>query len=499
MVGTLTALYLSSSYMIYESEMLTADKFLIEVAIIWVLPLDTTALCRFLLARVLFSAAVGKLSICGTSWLGAASIAVDSLNQPFPFTPVWHLAQLPGQMTHVISVLVFSSELLTSLLLTFTKSTGCLWVAISLTGFYAIIGNFNWVLLVMAACITRCLPDDIISLIVGQTTLERWGFIRTIKSDESQAEATTLMSLREGMLVSVLVWITVGALLSAPSIIERSFKSITFILAVLILVAALLRASGGVASRGFILLVSFLTSSVYRESVTAGMLPHADDFSGVPSCFVFPVGGLGKAVHSNDSRAGYLIQTKYAVMGTNTVGSDLGGTRYAELSLSGSVHGDETRPPFLLGHLPRHALKVWRIGTGTPHDVESGLRLLRTLERMVETGSNAVRVFFPGTADFVLDAIVGKKNQVQAFYQPYKVTSRVADHQWWKRNYDDVAALPTKDVVPYPVVRECDILVPQKVFGMTIDLILLSSIVCGAIVKLLFGTRNARSGTRKHK
>ena len=187
-------------------------------------------------------------------------------------------------------------------------------------------------------------------------------------------------------------------------------------------------------------------------------------------------------------------------MGTNTVGSNLGGTRYAELSIPGSVHGDETRPPFLLGHLPRLALKVWAIGTGQPNHVSEGLNILHHLEAIIERGSEAMRVIFTSADDGTIAALIGgnKKNQVQSFYQAYEVTSRAADHQWWRRNYQAVLALPTNRLeVTDPVADKCTPVIPVKIAGTTLDMILPSAVLGALVLRLLFSSDKKKPNRNK--
>jgi hypothetical protein len=258
---------------------------------------------------------------------------------------------------------------------------------------------------------------------------------------------------------------------------------------------AIISAHGEVGFRGpvLILLGLVLSGSSVLSVVSFFTVPFHNDYSGLPTCYTFANNeGVDFPVHSKSGRAGFLFQTKYSVIGTNTVGSELGGTKYAELSLPGSVHGDEQRPPFLLGHLPRLALRLWKMGTGDLENIRSGLALVDFLSAVVRDGGNAIRVFFPDTDEKVIEALVqtsGKrKNEVRGFYQQYQVTSRAADHQWWKRSYDNVAALPSlgENKQGNSPPRNCSVIIPAKLFGYHLDTIMITGMLGILLLRILF-------------
>jgi hypothetical protein len=235
------------------------------------------------------------------------------------------------------------------------------------------------------------------------------------------------------------------------------------------------------------------------SGISFGSIRHNEDYSSFPTCFTFGDSfSSSRPVHSYEGRAVYLFQTKFSQIGTNTVGNNLGGTRYAELSIAGSVHGDEVRPPFLVGHFPRLALKLWRMGTGDAKDVQDGLELVRSLEQVIESGSPAIRVFFSHTDESVLNALIGtKKNQVQGFAQLYSVTRRAADHQWWKRDFGKAVALPTRDSSSTNFFgnRVCHITVPGKIAEIPIELILTTTVIGMLLLRIFFaGERRSKNG-----
>ena len=496
----LALLYYTMCFLEYGPEITFADSILLEACLCVFLSGSSSIPTRLLLAKVVIGTGLGKLLSCGLSVLSSPALKYDALNQPFPFTTVWHLAQLPDVVVRWISVSILASELVLPVLLVVnTSSVGTAILLVCLCAYYAVIGNFGWVILALLACASRVVPDDIITLLVGETSLRRWGYQSTAKFDIQAAEMKVIKMAKDALLISFMLFVATLGLSYMEDQMHGIIHYLGPVVCIILMVASIVKVRNSRIGLIAILACTFLFRSPFSSYLTFGNLPYVEDFSGPPTCFVFSPGALGQTVHSATSRAGFLLQTKYSVMGTNTVGNNLGGTRYAELSVPGSVHGDETRPPFLLGHLPRLALKLWRIGTGRSRDVEEGLKLLRWLEQCIEMGSTSLRVFFTNADDGLLDALTAnnKGNQVQSFYQPYQVTSRAADHQWWKRSYDNVGALPTKDIAVRAPSKVCKIYLPGKIMGVQLELILLSSVLCALILRLLFSSGKTSIDSKK--
>jgi hypothetical protein len=499
--------YLLAAYYLGEGKILLADRVLIESATL--LFFESGAMARkFVVARMLLGSALGKFidSNCDGSWMSFGSLQSDALNQPFPFTPVWHLAQLPGHYASVISMGVVACEFLLPLFFVFSRPKSAMENAVATyivcfsTFYYSLIGNFNWSVLIVVALCLSVIDSDVLVLLFGEQIFQRWGFEK-IELNESRAEALLLNILVRMVAIFGVIGVTVGATLVTLDgdlwNIANRFP-VTEIGALLILgltFFAIVNAHREVGFRGpiLILLGLVLSGSSVLSIISFSTVPFKNDYSSLPTCYSFSASeGIEFPVHSKSGRAGFLFQTKYSVIGTNTVGSELGGTKYAELSLPGSVHADEQRPPFLLGHLPRLALRLWKMGTGDLENVRSGLGLVDFLSGIVRDGGNAIRVFFPDTDDKVMDALIDtsgkRKNEIRGFYQQYQVTSRAADHQWWKRSYDNVAALPSlsenkQDNLP---PKNCSIIIPAKLFGYHLDTILITGMLGILILKILF-------------
>lgn len=477
-------------------EVLLVDRMLVEAGLLLGLSDGNEQIVRFFVSRVLLVPWLGKISICGTVWTSFSALKSDALNQPFPFTPVWHLAQVPEMFASFLAAIIFASELILPILIVSTQSAGPLLGALFLSVCYAILGNFGWSVAVLVACIFYLLPSSLVGGILGEMTLLRWGYNTPESANQKTSEVEIFNSFRDIALSGTLILTTALGLVFGPKL-QVSVASLVGIAAVvlctLLTVYRLRRSYIGLmlALAGVV-----LSQTEFASIISGGFLRTQEDFSALPTCFTFEGGA-----HNKDSRSVFLIQTKYSVMGTNTVGSNLGGSRYAELSVPGSVHGDEVRPPFLLGHLPRLALKLWGIGTGQAGRVGEGLALMRKLETMVEKGSDGLRVMFSGTDDSVLNALIGagKSNQVQSFAQSYQVTERVADHQWWKRNYQGVAALPTNKMPTPEVPLRCSPVLPVKIFGTGLDMILPSIVLAAVVLRLLFGpgSRNSKRKAQK--
>jgi hypothetical protein len=474
-------------------ELLLVDRMLIEVGFLLGFLEHADTPIRFFVCRALLGAWLGKISICGTSWTNFSVLKSDALNQPFPFTPVWHLAQIPDRIVSILSAVIFVSELLLPILIASTRSAGPLLCTLFLSIYYAVLGNFGWSVTVLVACVFYLLPSILVSGIVGETTLVRWGYTKQPSAVTNNAEQEILHAINEFLFTSGFIFAIAGGLIIYPTFSVSITSLIGISALVFCTLFTLFKLRRSYMSLIFVACGVLLSRTEFVSIITGGFLPAHEDFSALPTCFTFEGGS-----HNKSARSVFLLQTKYSVIGTNTVGSNLGGSRYAELSVPGSVHGDEARPAFLLGHVPRLALKLWGIGTGRQDKVADGLRLMKRLETMVEKGSDGIKVMFSGADDSVLSALVGKSNQVQSFVQSYQVTERVADHQWWKRNYQGVAALPTNTVPSAAVPVRCSPIVPAKLFGMGLDMILPSAVLGLVVLKLLFGS-GGRSKSRSQK
>lgn len=501
---TLTIIY-GFSTLFFAGEVSVADLLLLEICFVSCFSAEVDWVYRFHLARVLLGLAYTKLTACGDPWESINSLKTSALNQPFPFTPVWHLAQVPDNITSIAALILLVSELLVPVFLVLTRSVGAVFSTLCLASYYGLIGNLNWTVTLMVACAIRLLPWEITTLILGSTTLKRWGFSEEQSTwNEARAESKLLAGLIEW---AKLIGVTSIATFLLYRYIEnlKMLDNIFWSMSASVLGSSLLlwtlftvRTSPKAAL--LILIGIWFAGRNFASLVSLGAFKHVEDYSGLPTCYTFA--NNDDIGHSREGRSVYLFQTRFTQIGTNTVGRDLGGTRYAELSVPGSVHGDEVRPPFLMGHFPRVALKLWKIGTGHPVDVVEGIQLCRHLEKVVEAGSSAVRVFFSTADDSILSSMEGRKNQVQSFAQRYEVTNRVADHQWWKRSHEHVVALPTKHVAsPYTLVQECAVIVPPKVFGVPMETVLLLGIVAAFVLRILFtsGKAEAEINNKKKK
>ena len=496
--------YSTMTFSMNGSDIPACDRILIEIGIVALMGWNSTVTKMFI-ARFLISTALSKYMnvVCDGSWFTFSSFKSDALNQPFPFTPVWHIAQLPDTLVESLSVLIVISELLLPIILIFS-TTRSPFESASATGivglciFYALIGNFNWSILILLSCTVRFITPSVLTLVLGEKTFIRWG-METSQFSEEEAERELIQTL----LASTKLFIAFISLVIGCKFLLLNDISVFALYAIPYreLLASILwiitgrsfmkLVSAGPKHMLFMVIALAVSQCEWVTLMSLGRLKFSPDYSTLPTCYTFK-SDLDFPVHSNAGRAAFLFQTKYSQLGTNTIGSDLGGTKYAELSIPGSVHADEQRPPFLLGHFPRLALKLWKMGTGNQESINEGLVLIERLSQAVRDGSDAVHVLFPNTPQYILSAHVGKTNQIQSFYQDYTVTSRAADHQWWKRSYDKVSALPFAGVSAQAPIRvRCSVIVPPKIMDVSLELILLMGTLGALLVKLLFSSSKA--------
>ena len=481
---------------VFAGELSKCDILLIEACVVFTSCSNELWVYKFLIGRVLFGLAYSKFAACGNASETLSSLKSSALNQPFPFTPVWHLAQVPDTLTSFSSLILIVSEILLPVLFLFTESAAIIYGVFGLALFYTCIGNFNWSVLLLIAAAVRVLPPELTTLLAGSTLLKRWGYTNEDSWDESAAETKFITSLVEWAKIIALIIATTG-IIHAPirlldDLDEHVWRIGGSILAVCLFIRAFYSLRASPKALLILIVGAWLSGGDYVSLATIGFVKHTEDFSGLPTCYTFVENSdIG---HTRDGRSVYLFQTRFKQTGTNTVGRNLGGSRYAELSFPGSVHGDEVRPPFLMGHFPRLALKLWRIGTGRPADVVEGIQLCSHLEKVIATGSPAMRVFFSSVEDSVLSSMVGSQNQVQAFAQRYQVTSRAADHQWWKRSQEHVSALPTKHVAsPYTLVEDCSVIVPSKILGVPLETILLTAIAVAFVLRIVMSSGKCKT------
>ena len=486
------------------------DILLIEAGILSLVGWNDTV-GKLLITNVLFSTALSKYMNmdCDGSWMSFSSLKSDALNQPFPFTPVWHIAQLPSVIVEGLSVLIVLSEVILPFVLLFAKKSSGMESAssmgiIGLGLFYALIGNFNWAILILLSWVIRYVPDDICILILGKNTFARWG-LESVKLHEDTAEAKLVQSLLASAKLSVVFLVlTIAVKYVARNDISNWVEVATPYKSVIsaclwAVVVYVIRNIGKSKFKHGILVAALLVLSrtEFVSLLSFSQIGPLVDYSSLPTCYTFHANSEGFPVHSKRGRAGFLFQTKYTQLGTNTIGSDLGGTKYAELSVPGSVHADEQRPPFLLGHLPRLALTIWKMGTSNEKNIQEGLILMDRLANIVREGGDGMKVFFANTPDFIIAAHIGKTNQIQGFYQDFTVTSRAADHQWWKRSYDNVSALPSSHMSLPAVRTRCSIVVPPKVFDVPLELILIMIVLGVVCAKLLFSSNKTSRDIKK--
>ena len=511
--------YILFVYLLEQGGVLLADRVLFDCAIVLALNGSSTTK-KFVIGKLMISAAISKFldTNCDASWFSFSSLKSDALNQPFPFTPVWHLAQLPDHYASILSMLILVCEVVLPLCLMLSTSGSVIEnaSAISIVAFstlyYSVIGNFNWSVLVLIALCLSLIHSDVLILLFGEQLFTRWGF-RNVEYNEKRAESFFLHVLMASFAILGALWICVGLivlllkgdLMNIPT--EWSVGNAVSILLIVLTLRSCLASYKESGPKGPLIILAgiVVSGSSFLSMISFSWIPFKNDYSSLPTCYSFSrPDGIEFPVHSKTGRAVFLFQTKYSVIGTNTVGSDLGGTKYAELALPGSVHADEQRPPFLLGHLPRLSLRLWKMGTGDLENIRSGLELVDFLSAIVRDGSNAIRVFFPDADDNVVNSLISsvqktnkKKNDIRGFYQQYQVTSRAADHQWWKRNYENVAALPAlseskpKNLPP----SDCSILVPPKILGYHLDTILITGIIGLLVLRILFINPKKSSAT----
>jgi hypothetical protein len=468
--------YAILSYSVF-GELMRNDFLLIQAG--FAASLDSQPLLRIIISQSLFTAFASKVTLMNTS-------SSDLLNQPFPFTPVWHIAQIPETFTEILFKFVTCSECFLSIAIVALDSLGPALAVLGLCVYYGLMGNFNWTVLILTASGLRLVSSQIIQLVIGPSAFHRWGYQNLWPLNEPAAEGELFAAIIDSAKVF-------GGI--AVLVLVLSYLPIQVVLAVVsaaIFALALFKTKSTPKILGLVILGIVTSGQAFISSVTLNTVPFQEDYSMLPVGYTFAESfSTSRPQHSGDGRSVYLLQTKFTQIGTNTVGDNLGGTRYAELSLPGSVHGDETRPPFLVGHFPRLATRLWRIGTGKKTDVDEGLRLMATLEKIVESGSNAIRVMFSNADESVLSALIGKvrKNQVQGFVQMYSVTHRAADHQWWKRDFEKAVALPTKEyrasTKPIPSLQ-CTPIIPGKILEVPMELILTTSVVGAMLVAILF-------------
>jgi hypothetical protein len=487
--GIMSFLYLVCCLVGYR-ELLLVDKLLIESGLYSSFRGLSESCLRFFISRALLGTWMAKLTTCGPAWLDFNYLKSDALNQPFPFTIVWHLAQLPGSVLRFLTALVFSSELILGMLVVLVGSTGPLLCVGVLSIYYMLMGNFGWAILVLVATIIRLLPPQLVRGVLGETFFQRCGYTK----DDGLSPHVNIFcqplrsTMKDFFSTGCLLFLIAFMVVFAPNVNRGVYSSLGLLSGVVAILVTVLRLRRSWMSLVLSVFGIVFSGTEFSSLISGGYLRGLEDFSAFPTCFTFPNGA-----HTDDARTVFLLQTKYSVLGTNTMGSNLGGTRYAELSVPGSVHGDEVRPPFLMGHVPRIALKLWRIGTGAPHEVTEGLSIMRKLEKMVESGSECMRVFFSNADEQLIEALIASKgNQVQSFAQTFKVTNRVADHQWWKRDYQGVSALPTGNLSGGSLPKSCSIVIPIKVLGSPIELILPSVIIGFLLVRLLLSSEKSR-------
>jgi len=500
---------------------LEADRILVETAIVFTLP-NNRVVRKLLLARLIIGTALGRFvdPNCDGSWYTFASLKSDAINQPFPFTPVWHLAQLPDSITRILSVLIVATELTTPVILVLSRSGSSLESACAGTilflnvAFYGIIGNFNWCILVVFSLCVSLVSPSVVTLLVGKETFVRWG-LEIIDFNDSEAESDLIKSIASWSLIALLVSIVSSVIVFVfdynihELLAVFSFRFLGPLVLGMLLFIGLMTAVKESAKLGdtkiILPVVVILGGVIYNGSafssvLTGGLFEFQNDYSGLPTCYTFSASEGNFPTHSSEGRAAFLFQTKYSVIGTNTVGSNLGGTRYAELSVPGSVHADEHRPPFLLGHLPRIALTLWRTGTGNIENIKHGLGIMQSLSDVIRNGGKGIEVFFPDADDKVVTALESsKKNEVRSFYQSYGVTNRAADHQWWKRNYDDVSALPELSG-SVKIDTNCTPILPSKILGYNLEMILITGLLGMIVLRILLTRPNkAANMTKKSK
>lgn len=508
----MAALYAFLCFASYGLAMPHADQLLIEAALILGLTSGSSASTKFFLVRLLVSTAASKFVDvhCDNSWYGFKSLKADALNQPFPFTAVWHVAQLPQRVVAIISILVVVAESLLPVLCLISKrfsalEQGSICGMLLLVVYYSVIGNFNWTPLVVFGLSARLLTADIVNAVFGLKTLTRWGFD---SSDGAVAEKTILKCLKGCVIVSLMIstfcaLVSFGYTRKEVQIVPKELVGVIGAGVLTLLFAIAVRHSFHERSRAGVVLMLVglaLSRSAYLHILTKGVIGFENDYSALPTCFSFKFNLQTEFPnHSNAGRAVFLFQTKYSELGTNTVGANLGGTRYAELAPRGSVHGDEERPPFLMGHFPRISYELWLMGTSDFNNLHRGLAVVKHLETLVESGSPGIALFFPDTNPAVLQSLIHnhRSNPIQAFYQLYEVTHRAADHQWWKRSNEAVAALPpvNRDVSG---LAQCQYYIPAKVFGLHLDALIIMTVIGLLVAKILL-TRVPGDEKRKRK
>ena len=509
----LPVLYCAFSLGLNGYDIPLCDRMLIEGGILSVIGWNGM-LYKMLLIRIILSVGFGKFlnGDCDGSWYTFSSLKSDVLNQPFPFTPVWHIAQLPDWVTVCMSVVIVLVEILFPCILFFARegsiveaTAGMGIIGLALV-YYSLVGNFNWSTLLVVSYASRFVPSELAALVLGEKTFVRWGFISASFKEEVAetkliqilAMSATLSGILAGLVVTCNFLLGNNLLsLRDGSIPFRTGLSLCLWGMTLLGITTLFRTRRGCLIVGCLGLL--LSKSEWLSLLTFGRVQFNQDYTSLPTCYTFTPADNFPG-HTRDGRAGFLFQTRYSQVGTNTIGNDLGGTKYAELSVPGLVHGDEQRPPFLLGHFPRMALKIWLMGTGRKVDIQEGLALMDKLAHNVRQGSDAIRVFFPDTDDSVLSAHIGRSNQIQSFYQQYRLTNRAADHQWWKRSYDKVSALPASDHFTESVDKlRCTTVVPVKVFNVSLELFLILSALGTVAAKLLLSSGRSSGGTISKK
>jgi hypothetical protein len=497
----LSAIYAVVCFGMYGLDFLLTDRILIEAGLLFGVCMHNPTAIKFVILRIMWSAVLGKYldANCDGSWLTFSSLKSDALNQPFPFTLVWHIAQLPDYITRLISALVVSAEVVLPVTCLLSRRASALeqgsiiGILLLCLGYYSTIGNFNWSALVLGSLALRMLAPSIVTVVIGVKTFARWGYVAEVSDVEKSATRAILGYL----LVSAIIGIMYGIL---HLVLSFDLSNLSRTLPVReVLIVVLLGCFGFsaylvVKTRRALVSVVVLLCGIafagdsYLSAMTAGYIAYDNDYSGLPTCYTFASGASEFPLHSRGGRSAFLFQTKYSEVGTNTVGSKLGGTRYAEMSVRGSVHGDEERPPFLIGYLPRLSLILWRMGTGNLKNVQAGMSLVNHLEAVVASGSPGISSFFPDASDTVKLALLGKENPIQAFYRMYEVTHRAADHQWWKRSNEHVAALPT-DKRRADELSECQVYIPTKLpGGLHLETVLIMGVVAMLIMRILFTT-----------
>ena len=441
------SLQIISSAAVADGVTLThADWLLLEALVILHPKIWNKNVGNFFVGRLLLHALASKLIGCdanGQDWLG---IKFDAVNQPFPFTPVWHLNRLPDSLVGALNVSVILVEgtvgvCLIVLPLLFLKSSAAdskaprvappsfidglkLFASVSsfvYSLFFMVVGNFNWSLPLLAAFALAGMPGPFVEGLLGAELLRRWGCKSRGELSKEDLEILVVHSLTFG----AIGFLCFGGLVLqgpvrgviTPNMIAEFLPNALVVLG-WVFAFCLLKSTSKAVALLSILFAIFSQDAIGRSIV---LMNFETDFSSTLACSTFPEHAAGR--HTREGRATVIFGAR--------VDSALPEDRYTELSFPAAIHIEDIRPTHLLFHFPRLSLMAWR---SLARPKEGSNSLLEKVRARVAAGHASVRSLFSDAPESRIRKVIGKRvKEAFGYFQVYGLTERMADHQWYTK------------------------------------------------------------------